>query len=327
MIFVEDKPDSGCGGSEISFLDLISRYRGDAYLFYRKPGNLIEKYRDIGCHLVRVPINNYRLFESLRFSTRNPILNNDVYINQYYNIVFGCLHKIMQGGRLYCHLRLPPPTKLGFQLRFALAYVDLFIAVSNFTRQQWVNYINPKKTVVVWNGISVADFVPSSFKYEYPTIFFASRNVSYKGLDSLIKSLEFLPSEYRLLVLGEFSDYISSERIRFLGKLSHREIRFLLPRCSIAVMPSEWPEPFGRVLIEAMACNIPAIGSDVGGIPEVVLDKSHLFPSKSPYALATKIQEKSTSDKNYRVYVEEKFNIDFQARKVFNFIGGMTISR
>ena len=48
------------------------------------------------------------------------------------------------------------------------------------------------------------------------------------------------------------------------------------------VLPSEstplWKEQFGHVLIEAMACGVPVVGSDSGAIPEVIGEAGLLFP-------------------------------------------------
>ncbi|MFM7476463.1 MAG: glycosyltransferase, partial [Microcystis aeruginosa] len=51
-----------------------------------------------------------------------------------------------------------------------------------------------------------------------------------------------------------------------------------------------WKEQFGHVLIEAMACQVPVIGSDSGEIPFVIADTGLIFPEKDGEALAKSIQ-------------------------------------
>jgi len=56
----------------------------------------------------------------------------------------------------------------------------------------------------------------------------------------------------------------------------------VLPSCTTRV----WKEQFGRILVEAMACKVPVVGSDSGAIPEVVGDAGLIFPEGDAAALA-----------------------------------------
>lgn len=83
------------------------------------------------------------------------------------------------------------------------------------------------------------------------------------------------------------------EKFRFLGHVRPLTSCFL--RWQVLVLPS-WHEPFGRVLVEAMACGLPCVGADSGGIPEIILPPGHpqnawgkvgcLFPPGDIEALA-----------------------------------------
>ena len=59
------------------------------------------------------------------------------------------------------------------------------------------------------------------------------------------------------------------DRIHFLGKQDN--VNDLLPCADLMVMPSEM-ESFGLAALEAMACRVPAIGTRVGGVPELIVD-------------------------------------------------------
>jgi glycosyltransferase involved in cell wall biosynthesis len=63
-------------------------------------------------------------------------------------------------------------------------------------------------------------------------------------------------------------------RVVRLGFVPHHEIASRLSAFDLFVLPSEtrphWKEQFGRVLIEALACGVPVVGSDSGSIPEIV---------------------------------------------------------
>ena len=63
-----------------------------------------------------------------------------------------------------------------------------------------------------------------------------------------------------------------------------------MSRAKVLVLPSEWPEAFGRVLIEAVQCGTLVVGSTAGGIPEVLGgDERYLFKSGDIGALTNRV--------------------------------------
>ena len=58
--------------------------------------------------------------------------------------------------------------------------------------------------------------------------------------------------------------------VEFVGEICDQEKQEFLGRAAALVFPVDWPEPFGLVLIEAMACGTPAIAWPCGSVPEVI---------------------------------------------------------
>ena len=81
-----------------------------------------------------------------------------------------------------------------------------------------------------------------------------------------------------------------AERVTFTGKTPSTGMAAVYASMDVLVLPSRttatWKEQFGRVLIEAMACRVPVVGSDSGEIPNVIADAGLVFPEYDPAALA-----------------------------------------
>ena len=66
--------------------------------------------------------------------------------------------------------------------------------------------------------------------------------------------------------------YVDGEGVRFEGEVSDERKRELLAGARAMLFPIRWPEPFGLVMIEGMACGTPVIATGWGSVPEVVRD-------------------------------------------------------
>jgi glycosyltransferase involved in cell wall biosynthesis len=65
--------------------------------------------------------------------------------------------------------------------------------------------------------------------------------------------------------------YLNDE-VRYVGEVSHDEKVRLLQRASATIFPIQWPEPFGLVMVESMACGTPVVATRFGAVPEVIED-------------------------------------------------------
>jgi glycosyltransferase involved in cell wall biosynthesis len=127
--------------------------------------------------------------------------------------------------------------------------------------------------------------------------------VPEKGLDTLIDAMEQLarssiPIPVRLIIIGDGPDrsriaqYAAKlgNAVQLIAALPPQQIAQQLQQINGLVLPSRttpvWKEQFGRVLIEAMACGVPVVGSDSGAIPEVMGNAGLIFPEGDASALA-----------------------------------------
>lgn len=123
---------------------------------------------------------------------------------------------------------------------------------------------------------------------------YVGRLVPEKGLLDLVEALAGLPQHVRLRLIGDgaFRSQIE-QRVRLLGL--HERVEFcpgvastavpaILRQLDALVLPSHtmpnWKEQFGRILIEAMSCGVPVVGSSSGEIPHVIGDAGLVFPER-----------------------------------------------
>jgi glycosyltransferase involved in cell wall biosynthesis len=137
------------------------------------------------------------------------------------------------------------------------------------------------------------------------TVGFLGRLVAEKGVDLLLKAARALP--VRVLVCGEGPSGRGLRRqaerdgvpLTLRSRVGSEEVPVVLNSMDVLVLPSRttlrWSEQFGRVLIEAMACEVPVIGSTCGEIPNVIGDAGMLFREGDAEDLRARIVELMSS--------------------------------
>ena len=99
---------------------------------------------------------------------------------------------------------------------------------------------------------------------------FAGRPAREKNLEALLGAVELLGDDYRLLLIGAGRDLWSQDRVICLDyERDPRQLARLLASCDAFVHAND-QEPFGLVVLEALACGLPVVGPSRGGIAELI---------------------------------------------------------
>ena len=84
--------------------------------------------------------------------------------------------------------------------------------------------------------------------------------------------------------------------IEYVGEVSHDEKVRLLQNACATVFPIQWPEPFGLVMVESMACGTPVVATRQGAVPEVIEQGRSGIVVDSPEGLAEAVAQAVTLD-------------------------------
>jgi glycosyltransferase involved in cell wall biosynthesis len=144
---------------------------------------------------------------------------------------------------------------------------------------------------VIHPPIDVDRFTFSKSREDYYIVL--SRLVSYKRLDLAVRACTLLRK--RLLVIGTGPDRarlesLAGPTITFTGRLSDREVEYLVPRCRALIFPGE--EDFGMAPLEVAAAGRPTIAYRAGGALETVIEDvtGCFFDQQTPEHLAEVIE-------------------------------------
>lgn len=279
-------------------------------LAYATPGDLEADYRQICDRLVRVStysIDRSRTIGSVRdflgsvWSVRGG-RPDVVYANQYLDSLFAAAARWMHRAPFVCHLRLPPPDVMCTQFRLGMSQTTRLVAISEQTKRDWTAFGYPSDGIdVVYNGISLGRYLRREGRLEVRRglgvpddmllVTYAGRLHPAKGVEILLEAFSRIvrrrPSHLVLAgraatmpgLNGGPRDYLAElhgvaehlDIAPYITWVEHQhDMAALLSASDVTVLPSVWSEPFGRVVIESMACETPVVASRVGGIAEIL---------------------------------------------------------
>lgn len=152
-----------------------------------------------------------------------------------------------------------------------------YISISNYQRELWpfLNY-----SATIYHGIDLSTFEPSLDHENKDYLAFLGRLSPEKGPQHAIKAAKALNMPLimagkidrvdRIFYDREIAPLVDGEQIKYIGEVNHAQKMELLRNAAATLCPVQWPEPFGLVMIESMACGTPVFALRDGSVPEVI---------------------------------------------------------
>jgi len=190
-----------------------------------------------------------------------------------------------------------------------------FVSLSNSQRKPCpsLNY-----AATIYNGIDAQKFSFSEKEGDY--LAFAGRMSPWKGAHIAIRIAK--KTGEKLKIAAEIPNYsvdywdkkikpYLSQKIIYQGTLKQSQMPSFYKKAKALLMPISWEEPFGLVMIEAMACGTPVIAFNRGSVPEIIKHGKTGFIVNNEKEMTEAIKKIDQIDrKECRKHVEENFTVE-----------------
>jgi len=289
------------GGIEIAMLQVnqeLARRGHEIAALYRQEGVQEPEWRELTESMVRVPTFDFTKSSALRdLRALRPAIRaagaahpDILHLNRVEQSVWGLLAARRARVPIVTTVRNEPQFP-GVNLVGRLT--NHFIAVSHYMRRRWTEAGVPADRItVIGNGVRAEEYPPGGAAElrkaradlgiapdEFVLLYYG-RIAPEKGVDVLLEAWRRLaPAKGTLLLVGVDELGPDREHLRALQAQQppgcrwvpvRKDVTAYLHAADVIVLPALWQEPFGRVVIEAMATGRPVIASRVGGIPETL---------------------------------------------------------
>jgi glycosyltransferase involved in cell wall biosynthesis len=184
-------------------------------------------------------------------------------------------------------------------------YTNTFICPSGFMKEKMLSGgFNEQKLKTLCNFTAIKKDITEKFQKEIYYCY-VGRLSKEKGVETLLRAAQ--QHSYLLKIAGngplynDLKEKYASEKIVFLGYLNQKEIKELIEKACFTVIPSEWYENNPLAVIESLSLGTPVLGSDMGGIPELIEpgETGMIFEAKNREDLSEKIKEMFDAKKSF----------------------------
>lgn len=195
---------------------------------------------------------------------------------------------------------------------------------------------------VVYNAINFKKYALQSTVPENAPLIFLGRIERVKGCHHAIEVA--LATGNNLIIAGnksphakeqeyfnnEIAPFIDGHQIQYVGQVNDEQKDYYLGKSKALLFPIKWDEPFGMVMIEAMACGTPVIGFNIGSVPEVIDEGITGFVVNNKEEMANRIKRLSEIDRDKcRMNASLRFDVKIIAHqylKVFSEMNRIVIT-
>lgn len=221
--------------------------------------------------------------------------------------------------------------------RKVLRRADNVIAISRTCAEELNTFYGIDNAVVITNGVDTNFLTPAKSKKQSLLVLYVGALTTEKGLPDLIRAATYVRRDYPdikfiLAGRGRMERNIKSlvhrlnlaDSFFFAGYVERHQLREYYQQAAVLVLPS-YHEGLPTVLLEAMACGIPSVATNVAGNSEVVVhgETGFLTPPKNPEKLAEAIlrllgdeKRRKTMGANARKRAEEHYDWGIITNKI-----------
>lgn len=204
------------------------------------------------------------------------------------------------------------PRKKVFEHYRHLNYVNISESQKKLAGAKHMHFIK-----TVYNGIDVSQF---SFNANPKDHFvWIARVDKYKGIGNAVKAAQMAKVTLRMAGRLDYTqeEYFAKQikphlnkRITFIGEIGGTQKSSFYREAKALLYPIEWDEPFGLVMVEAMACGTPVIAFNHGSVKEIVKNSVTGFVVNTIPEMVRAMKKIDTIDrKKCRAWVEQKFSV------------------
>ncbi len=169
-----------------------------------------------------------------------------------------------------------------------------------YKRKLVADGIQEKKITAIHNFLDLKEYPSSSERGKYALYF--GRLSREKGILQLLQAMKKVPKgvlyvagdgDEKEKILAYLKEHHLEKRVILLGHLNPKEMKHTIAKARFIVIPSIWYENCPYSVLETMAYGKPIIGSNMAGIPELVIHEKngYIYPSQDIEALSTYLQE------------------------------------